>query len=263
MKAMSLTLLLLLLPTISQASPAEWGPHHHPLPRSLAVITKHILTDPTGDHLTTPGNPIVDITSVDAGSDGITLSMKVNFSPDTDMSQVIGYIELDTDQNPGTGLPSVANYYVPGTTQDIGADYVLDLFEFSMGGQVALFVANNPTPIGTVPAKITGQTLELTVPMAMLRGDDGSMNLGMVLGNIYQPTDVAPEAGHATITARPPSVSGSATGVTTRRVICQNLTTHEEVTIHLAGATTWDCEAAGLVVHPGDIIVQRVKGTAN
>jgi hypothetical protein len=59
------------------------------------------------------------------------------------------------------------------------------------------------------------------------------------------------------------NVSGSVTGVSPRRVICQNITTGQRVTIPLRGAMSWDCEAAGLVVNTGDTIIQRVVGTAN
>jgi hypothetical protein len=59
------------------------------------------------------------------------------------------------------------------------------------------------------------------------------------------------------------NVGGSVTGVSPRRVICQNLTTRQRVTIPLGGAMSWDCESAGLVVHTGDTINQNVLGTAN
>jgi hypothetical protein len=59
------------------------------------------------------------------------------------------------------------------------------------------------------------------------------------------------------------NIGGSVTGVSPRRVICQNLTTRQRVTIPLRGAMSWDCEAAGLVVNTGDTINQSVVGTVN
>jgi hypothetical protein len=54
-------------------------------------------------------------------------------------------------------------------------------------------------------------------------------------------------------------VGGSVTGVTPRRVICINVTRKQTVQIQ-DGATSWNCEAAGLVVNPGDKVIQSVFG---
>jgi hypothetical protein len=54
-------------------------------------------------------------------------------------------------------------------------------------------------------------------------------------------------------------LSAWVTGVTLRTVICQNLTTGQEVTLS-APVSPWDCEAAGLGVTPGDQVALRVCG---
>ncbi|MEJ2257103.1 MAG: hypothetical protein P8X98_08855 [Woeseiaceae bacterium] len=63
----------------------------------------------------------------------------------------------------------------------------------------------------------------------------------------------------------PPRVGGSATGITIEDVTCKNKSTKQpKVKITIDGtATTWDCEAAGLIVNPGDEIEMKVKGTAD
>lgn len=56
-------------------------------------------------------------------------------------------------------------------------------------------------------------------------------------------------------------VGGSLSGVIGARVTCRNVTTQQSVIIPLTGgAMAWDCEAAGLVVHPNDVIRQTVTG---
>ena len=60
----------------------------------------------------------------------------------------------------------------------------------------------------------------------------------------------------------PAPVGGTVTGVNLRRVTCRNVTTRKSVVIKLPGAMAWDCEAAGLVVHPGDRIRIDVNGRA-
>lgn len=164
-----------------------------------------IITDPLGDDVTSPENPIVDIASVDGGSDGMSVTIKVDFSPDTVMSQVVGIIDLDTDQNAATGIPANANGFL-GATQDLGVDYMLSLFALPGGGPVDVMNATTGETMGTVPAVFNGQSLSITVPLAMLGNDDGNMNVGMILGNFPQPTDAAPNAGHGTITAGPVSI---------------------------------------------------------
>jgi hypothetical protein len=62
--------------------------------------------------------------------------------------------------------------------------------------------------------------------------------------------------------AAPHDVGGAVTGVNPRRVVCRNLTTMQTVIIQ-DGSRSWDCEAAGLVVHTGDRIQQTVRGLAD
>lgn len=57
-----------------------------------------------------------------------------------------------------------------------------------------------------------------------------------------------------------PPVGGSVTGVNQRTVTCQNLTTGQSVS--LGNRASWNCEAGGLRVNPGDRIRQTVTGTA-
>lgn len=57
-------------------------------------------------------------------------------------------------------------------------------------------------------------------------------------------------------------VRGSVTGVTPRRVVCINVTRRQTVQIQ-DGATSWNCEGAGLVVNPGDKILLTILGRAD
>ena len=57
---------------------------------------------------------------------------------------------------------------------------------------------------------------------------------------------------------------GSVTGAMLTKVVCQNKTTRRSTTIQLpSGATTWDCTAAGLVVHTGDKLSVTIEGTGD
>jgi hypothetical protein len=59
------------------------------------------------------------------------------------------------------------------------------------------------------------------------------------------------------------SVGGMMSGLRSGSATCRNLTTGQTVSMGLLGATSWNCEAAGLVVNPGDTIRQAVQGTAD
>jgi len=154
--------------------------------------------DPLGDHLTSIGNPVVDISFIAGELIGPDMRISIDFSLDTVMTEVAGFIELDTDQNPLTGLLSSGNLLIPGTMQDIGAEFQLDLFSILVSGLVDIKETATGMIVGSVPAVITGQNLEILVPLAII-GVPSAVNVGMVLGNMAEPTDAAPNTGYLTI----------------------------------------------------------------
>jgi subtilisin family serine protease len=153
-----------------------------------------IIEDPAGD-----AQGSVDITTVRAGSDGSTVAtMAVDFTPETPMSEVAGFVFLDTDQDPATGIPPEDLFGKP--TQDIGVDYFADLFAIHDSDPVVYIVeALNFEIVAVVPATIEGQTVTFDVPLEAVGGDDGFIDTAMVLGDFDQPTDWAPDEGHGTI----------------------------------------------------------------
>jgi hypothetical protein len=185
------------------------------------------------------------------------MTLRMLFSPDTVMHEVVGWIDLDTDQDPNTGIPPAANSFLQAA-QDIGADYTLSLFGLPVGAEIG--VVNNSTGevAGTVPGVLIGQTLEITVPLSLLGHEEGNLDVGMVLGNPAQPTDAAPEAKHGTLGA--PRIGGAAIGVTPKTVLCINENTGQLVIIW-APEESWNCVAAGLTAEPGDKIHQILTGT--
>jgi hypothetical protein len=59
-------------------------------------------------------------------------------------------------------------------------------------------------------------------------------------------------------------LGGTIVGATGEFVICKNLATGQRIGIRLhGGATTWDCEAGGLVVNTGDRFTQVIFGRAD
>ena len=117
-------------PKIAVTRIPTWG--RQPLPKAFprwkrpadiasASLTT-IINDPIGD-----AQGSVDVGTVRAGSDGSSvMSMALDFSPSTPIAQTAGYVFLDTDQDPSTGVPATDLAGLP--TQDIGAEFFLDLF---------------------------------------------------------------------------------------------------------------------------------------
>ena len=152
-----------------------------------------IINDPAGDAIN------VDITTVRAASDGSSLvSMGIDFTPATDMSQVVGFVFFDTDQDPTTGLP--ASEFFGRPEQDVGMEFFADLFAIHDPEPVVFIVsAITFEVVAVVPATITGQRVQFDVPLEALGDDDGSLNTAMALGDFVGPTDWAPDEGHGVI----------------------------------------------------------------
>lgn len=164
---------------------------------AFPMILPVVIDDPVGDHFTSYG-PTVDITKVEAGINTVDLTIKINFSADTSMDDVVGYVDLDMDQDQTTGSYPMANYY--GATQTIGSEFFLYLFDIPNTGEVHVYDAITGNNLGAVLANISGQSMEITVPLSMLAADSCcNINIGMVLGNQPQPTDFAPDAGYGEI----------------------------------------------------------------
>ncbi|HEX5691255.1 MAG TPA: malectin, partial [Roseiflexaceae bacterium] len=152
-----------------------------------------VIDDPSGD---AAGS--VDITTVRSGSDGASATIALDFSATTPMDQVGGYLFIDIDQDSSTGMPATFFYGLP--TQDLGAEYYVSLFGFQgPEASVAIISAFTGEIAAIVPASLEGQTVSFEVPYAAL-ADDGLMNIGLVVGDLIQPTDWAPDIGYGTLT---------------------------------------------------------------
>lgn len=153
-----------------------------------------IITDPAGDNLINDG-PIIDIIQVDGGSGNQEVTIRVIFSNPMDIANTVGYLSLDTDQNPFTGiLPSFGT-----PEQDIGADYEVDLFNMPYDGTVTVYETVNYSIIATVPVTFGAHDFTFTLPLNALGNDDGNIDVTMALGDLFGPTDWAPDVGHGTI----------------------------------------------------------------
>ena len=150
---------------------------------------QEIIDDPDDDAIHAP-----EITSVSAGADQAELSVQVDFAePPDDLG---GYVFFDVDQDPNTGLPAEALAGLP--TQDVGVEVFADMFE-ALNGTVLLVDALSFEVIAEVPSEVEGSSVRFDAPLELLGDDDGFVNVAMVLGDFFEPTDWAPDVGHGTI----------------------------------------------------------------
>jgi subtilisin family serine protease len=198
-----------------------------------------IIEDPAGD-----ARGSVDVTTVRGGSDGsTTASLALEFTPGTPMSQLTGFVFLDTDQDSGTGDP--ADWWWGLPSQDVGVDYVADLWGLQEPDPVVYIIRTDTYDlVAIVPATIDGQTVAFDMPLEALGGDDGYIDVAMVVGDWNGPTDWAPDSGHGTITpfvdlawlAESPESGVVPAGAT------------QEISLALGGATLEPGEYHGLLV---------------
>ena len=150
-----------------------------------------VIDDPAGD-----SGGSVDITTVRGASDASDMSIEISFTDTTPLGQVVGYVQFDTDQDPGTGFPPEAQFGLP--EQDIGIDYFADLFAIHEPDPIVGIWNEFFELVAIVPVKVENQKIAFDVPLSAFGDDDGAMDVVMNVGTIG-PEDWAPDAGHGTI----------------------------------------------------------------
>ncbi|MBT8206771.1 MAG: carboxypeptidase regulatory-like domain-containing protein, partial [Acidimicrobiia bacterium] len=152
--------------------------------------TSVIITDPVGDAI-----GAVDVTTVEAGVDGATVSMRIDTTAGSPVGDAVGFVFLDTDQDPSTGMPAEDLEGLP--EQDIGMEFFLDLFLVPDAGIALLVSTETFEVVAELPVAIDGQALAVDVPLDLLGDDeDGAINIAMVIGDFGGPHDWAPDVGH-------------------------------------------------------------------
>lgn len=163
--------------------------------------------DPIGDAF--GADPQLDLSALaacrSAGSVRIDLEFATPIMPGASgaPNAIGGYVDIDVDQDPSTGSPSIVDVY-SGQPSGLGIEYFVDLFSTSAGG--ALLFDQFGSVVGTVGASFGPTSVTLEVPLAMLGSDDGNVSLATVVGNQISATDFAPSDGHVATTTCAPSL---------------------------------------------------------
>src|SRR6266566_2357922 len=166
--------------------------------------------DPVGDTYGAPDDPSQpDITMLAAAHDSDALTIVIRLASPVGL---VGYIDLDVDQNPNTGGLAQVDAYRPdpGGSSGLGDEYVVDL---SNGLLVDVVNYGIVAYVGRV---YNGNTLTIRIPLQQLAGSNGNVNLATVVGDDNGPTDIAPNEGHLTMGA--PSMAAALRAPLLRRI---------------------------------------------
>ncbi len=190
-------------------TPSDNGPTYGPglawEPRSLPpgfkaqpstagfTAVEVIIDDPVGD-----AAGAVDITTVEAGVDGEVMTMRINTTLDSPADETVGFVFFDTDEDVATGL--VPEDLSGLSTQEVGIDFFLDMFPVPDIGIAFLVSSETFEIVAEIPVDVQGTTFVFSIPLEAFGADEeGSMTTAMVLGDFFQPTDWAPDAGNGLI----------------------------------------------------------------
>ncbi|HEY5648749.1 MAG TPA: CFI-box-CTERM domain-containing protein [Nitrospiria bacterium] len=177
--------------------------------------------DPSGD--TFGDGP--DILEVNASTDLTDLIVSILFTgpvAPADSGQpnsLVGYIDLDTDQNPATGAPFPWLGKNSPDFAGLGPEFTVDLGSYtaeSGTAEVQYSIGENigkPAGLASVvfdTQSVANDRVTVTLPLSILGEESGILNTAVLVGSTNDPTsDIAPEEGNIETTLNIPSVSAT------------------------------------------------------
>jgi hypothetical protein len=186
------------------------------------------MDDPTGDTFGTAGvqHDIDDVsTTVAAGTLSITVTFTGPIAPGSAFSadSVVGFIDLDVDQEESTGanIMTVFQNHIDAFTPPaqgapppgIGVEFYIDLFS-EFGGFVDIVDASDESLAGTAlitfvdsDADTFFDVFTVDVPLGVIGGDDGQVNLAAIIGNYDSTTDQTPNNINVAVIPEPSSLT--------------------------------------------------------
>jgi len=157
-----------------------------------------LFLDPIGDTFGNLGDQI-DIQSITTESSGSGVRFQITFvdavaqASSGAANSLVGYLDFDTDVNEGTGSSSYQDLFGQQPTLSLGSDYFVDMSsDLVHPGRFDVFASVSLDLMGTVSANFSGNHLEFDVPLTLLGNDDGTFAFGLIVGNLTEATDEAP-----------------------------------------------------------------------
>jgi plastocyanin len=160
------------------------------------------LTDPLGDTFGA-SEPQWDLTAMTVTRADGGIIVRLDFlndvsSPLSGDGAIIGRVDLDLDQNPGTGQHSIVDLlHQDGGSTGLGVEASI-LFGPAFGDSSAVLDVHGHD-LGRAESFFVGHRITIKVPRALLGDDDGYLNAAVVVGHDGGATDFAPQSGHLTV----------------------------------------------------------------
>lgn len=188
-------------------------------PVIFTALAKAEITDPAQDNFAAPDPPAVvpDVVRMTAWPEDGNLIIELEFVDDVVSDDVggnnvvVGFVDIDVDQNPGTGtLPATDDNRPDQGSTGMGSDYMVEMW-MEGTGKYAIFDSLDVS-VDSITPTFAANLLTLTIPLTALGGDDGIANLATVVGDLGGPCDIAPNDGHLAmgpepVTVAPPAVA--------------------------------------------------------
>lgn len=202
---------------------ALWGCGDSSGPGAGVITAK--VTDPAGDAF--GANAVQwDLTAMTITRDSGGITILLDFSNSVispasgDTTAMLGFVDLDVDQDSTTGLGTVVDDFRPGSgSTGMGSEYLVDLSTATAAVFDTLRASTGP-----VTATYSGKRVTIRVPRSRLGNDDAFLNAAAIVGTNAEPTDIIPDNGHlkvggsGMVAPYRPHVSALRTGPVARRV---------------------------------------------
>lgn len=170
------------------------------------------ITDPTGDAF---GSGAVrwDLTTMTVTRDTAGVTVVLEFSDDVisptsgDTNAMIGFVDLDTDQDASTGIVSIVDEFrLDPDSTGLRADFRLALAGYEIDSSVPVSSAAG-VETGRVKPVFGGRQVRVRLPKVLLGDDDGFLNAAAIVGTQARPNDIIPESGHLQVGGATPAAS--------------------------------------------------------
>ena len=165
---------------------------------STAPALDPVVLDPIADVKPPWSSREGDIVSISSKFDRESLTFTVSFAEHVippssrDPRSLMGYIEIDTDQNPATGALPISNY-VAQPPMSLGVDFQINLTSESIHPGFVDIRAILSGQLTRVPIVFTDTSFSVVVPLIILGGENGLVNYGVAVGGYEMGlTDKAP-----------------------------------------------------------------------
>lgn len=152
--------------------------------------------DPLGD---TFGSPRIahDIANLDAAISLTSVTFTIDFygsvKPPSDFAaeSLVGFLDIDLDQNPLTGSAEKASEFHPTAEKRLGAEVLVDLFsERFTPGQADVISTASGQPVGSAAVTYGDASVSVVVPLGLLNRST-AFDYGLIVGDFLDMSDDA------------------------------------------------------------------------